>query len=491
MAVSVHRLAQVVGVFAIMASAVSQEYGSGINFVLVNSLGTYPAVMWLVPLAMFVAGIVLLPKVWLFARFSQVMPRAGSTYVWLTRSLNIPLGFIVAFLWFIGIAAGIGFLAFSFAAFVASTLASIGMPSSWAVTPIGHLALGLLLIWLIFWLHYSGVRNYGVFVDVIFAIVLIAALIAIFYGFTTPQSVVLDAIQKAIGAPVTPPPSAGSPSLSAFVAVVALFMFAYGGLTGAASLGGEARDATRSMPRGIIYGWIVALILFTLVSAALFNAVPWWAVPPLIKSGHSFLATTPGLIGMVAPRAVNFIVNLLVAIIVGKTVAPQMLDSSRMLFAYAQDHLLPPKLLHTSSSKAPDTALLTTAILGSLFLVDATFAGWQIGVLLRAMSLVLVFGMLGIGAWNMRVSGRYRDVPWAQQIVRHADVLVFATLAIIVAIILEISVIVVPGKPWYYQPSFQALVAIVIGVAIYLWAAARGRQNHESIGARWTELPTD
>jgi len=87
---------------------------------------------------MIAAGILLLPKVILFMRFSRVIPRAGSTYVWLTRSLSLPVGFVVAFLWFVGIVAGIGFLSFSFASFLASTLSALGLPGGWAVTPTGH-----------------------------------------------------------------------------------------------------------------------------------------------------------------------------------------------------------------------------------------------------------------------------------------------------------------------------------------------------------------
>ncbi len=67
---SIQRLAKAVGVAAILASALSQEYGSGINFVLTSSLGTYPAVTYLVPLAMVAAGLLLLPKVILFMRFN-------------------------------------------------------------------------------------------------------------------------------------------------------------------------------------------------------------------------------------------------------------------------------------------------------------------------------------------------------------------------------------------------------------------------------------
>ena len=477
------RLAKVVGVAVILASALSQEYGSGINFVLTSSLGAYPKVTYLVPLAMVIAGIVLLPKVILFMRFSRVIPRAGSTYVWLTRSLNLPVGFVVAFLWFVGVVAGIGFLSFSFSSFLASTLETFGLPAGWAATHAGHVIIGLGLIWLIFGLHYSGVSRYGMFVLFIMGLVVVAACITMFYGFRTPQSTVLVAVQHVLGqAPPSPTPAQATPSMEAFISVVALFMFAYGGLTAATSLGGEARDATRTMPRGIFLGWLSAFILYSLVSLALFHAVPWWTVKPLVDSKHSELATTPGLIGLVAPRAIAVLVNVLVTLIVGKTVAPQMLDSSRYLFAWAQDGLLPKAFLHTARTKAPDVALLVTALLGSVFLLEATFFGWAIGVTLRAMSLVLVFGMLGVGVFNLRFNRAFTSF-WATTVVNRPSTLVAGALAIIVAIGLLQSIIIVPKTPWMFQPSFQALVAIVIAIAIYLGASRAARRNGTDLRA--------
>jgi hypothetical protein len=62
-------------------------------------------------------------------------------------------------------------------------------------------------------------------------------------------------------------------------------------------------------------------------------------------------------------------------------------------------------------------ALLVTAIPGSLFLLEATFFGWAIGVTLRAMSLVLVFGMLGIGVFNLRFNQAMRSF-WAEAVVK-------------------------------------------------------------------------
>ena len=485
-----YRLAKVVGAFAIVASAVSQEYGTGINFVLVNSLGQYPRITTLVPLAMIGAGLLLIPNVALFMSFSRVIPRAGSSYVWLSRSLNLPVGFVIAFLWFVGVVASMGFLAYSFSSFLGTALDALGLDASLVLSHAGHLVVGLALIWLIFLLHYTGVKNYSAFVIVIFYLVLIAAALPVYFGFSTSPATFLSKVTPLIGrTPVRPADS--SPSLLAFVQVMTLFMFAYAGLEGAASLGGEARNAPRRMPRGIFGGWLIALLLYSLVAVALFHAVPWYAVGALIASEHAAVATTPGLIGLVAPRTVAVFMNVVVTVIAGKTVAPQMLDCSRFLFAWSQDGLLPPALARTSGSQVPHVALVITALLGSLFLVDATFAGWQIGVLLRSMSLVLVFGGLGAGALNLRWNRAYRDLPWAQTIASRR-LAIIGLLAIIIAAGLLVSVITVPKTAWYLQPSVQGVAAALIGGGIYAWASRRARrQGIDLRGTARAQLPVE
>lgn len=473
------RLAKVAGVLAVCASAVSQEYGSGINFVMVNSLSAYPAVKWLVPLAMLVAGIVLIPKVALFARLSTVAPRAGSSYVWLTRSLNLPIGFIAAFLWFVGVGAAGGFLAYASAPFIGAFLTSIGVPGVWCTTVPGHLVIGLAAIWILFALHSSGVHNYATFVSVMFVLVLIAAALTIAYGFGTSQDYFLSKVNAVV--PMTAPTNESPPSWSAFISVVTLFMFAYGGLTAATSLGGEAREPReKTMPRGIVFGFATALVLYTLIAYALFHVVPYWAVAPLLAAKKQALATTPGLIGLIAPRAVSAFLNFLVAVIVVKTIAPGMLDCSRYLFAWSSDGLLPAAFGSTNKNKAPQVALMTIAILDTIFLLEATFIGWSIGVVVRSISLVLVFGMVGIGIYNMQF-GSAKNSALARVNKDHPDVLLWAPLAIIIAIVLLASVIVVPKTAWYFQPSFQGLIAVLIALWIYMRAKAKDPNIDERV----------
>jgi len=116
------RLAKAVGVLAITASAICAEYGSGINYVSVQSLSVYPDVKGFVPLAVFVCGIAMLPKAYLFAAFSRVMSRACSKHVWLARSLGLPAGIRVTVVyWAIG-PAGAGFLAYAFGTFLGNAM---------------------------------------------------------------------------------------------------------------------------------------------------------------------------------------------------------------------------------------------------------------------------------------------------------------------------------------------------------------------------------
>ncbi|MGH7329822.1 MAG: APC family permease, partial [Polyangiaceae bacterium] len=392
-------------------------------------------------------------------------------YVWLSRSLGLPVGFVVSFLWFVGVVAAMGFLAFSCTTFIGAFIDSIGGNGAWTTTHAGHLVIGLAAIWIIFGIHYVGVRRYTTLISIMFVLVLIAAFLTIGYGFATPHSAFMAKVGSLIHA-VTPQQTA--PSLGSFVSVITLFLFAYGGLTAATSLGGEARNATVTMPRGIVYGFLTALILYAAIAFALFHVVPYWTVSPLIAANHKELATTPGLIGLIAPHAVSAFLNLLVALIVIKTIAPEMLDCSRYLYAWGQDGLLPKAFQRTSRYQTPQVALLTVAIIGSLFLIEATFAGWSIAVVIRSISLVIVFGMLGVGVYNMRF-GAARTSELARVVKEHPDVLIWAPLAIIVAAILLASVIVVPKTVWWLQPSFQGLIAILIAIWIYRSALRRDR----------------
>jgi basic amino acid/polyamine antiporter, APA family len=464
------RLARTVGLFAVMASAVAGEYGAGINFVAVQSLSVYPGVQYLVPVAMAVTGLVLVTKVFMFARFSRVMPRAGSAYVWIVRSVDPLAGFIAGFLWWISLTAAMGFIAFAFSTFLGNAVTGLGLDGAVLTTHVGRTVIGLAAIWGIYTLHAAGVKHYGTFVSVLLWLIVGTALTITLIGFsTTPEhfiTLVSAQTKQAIAAPAAGP----GPSLGAFVSVCALFIFAYGGVSAAPSLGGETRDAERTVPSGLVLGWLVALVLYTLVAAALLHAAPWWAIVALVKTKHAGLVTAPGLVSVVAPHWVGVLLNLVVAVIVGKTLGPQLLTGSRLLFAFGQDRLLPESLAGTSHTQVPAAALRTTAILASLFLLQSVFVGWSLGVVIRSLSVLIVWGLVGVGALMLRAGKRGAGQGWAATIASDPWMPIAGIASIVICVVLFLSIAISPNTPLVFQPLFQTVVATVVAIGLYLHA---------------------
>jgi len=487
------RLAKSLGVMAIAASALTHEYGATINYVSTNSIGVFPDIQDMVPWAMMVAGLLLIPKVFLYIRFSRVMPRAGSVYIWMSRALSLPVSFTLCFLDWVGLTAAMGFIAYVFGTFLGQAFVSAGVPEgAWLTTSVGHLVLGAVVLWLFFTAHLVGVHVYGRLVVALAALIFAAVIVIVFYGFgTSPETFVQLAASQANVA-LQPPASAGSPTISAFVSVTFLFIAAYGGLTGAPALGGEARDASKTIPQGLFLGWITALVLYTAVSAALFHAVPWWATLGLINGKASALATAPGLISVVAPKVVGIVLNFAVAIIVGKTAIPQMMVCSRLVFGFAQDHVMPATFLHTSRWKTPDHALLLSAGMATIFLVQSCFGGWAIGIVIRSFTVLLMLIFVALGALNVCFSRRFQTIDWAARLrANEALVATMAVLAIAISLVLLYGGLIVPNTAWYLQPLFQGAVAAVVAVLILLSARSRARAQGVELHQVATGLPLE
>lgn len=484
-------LLRIVGTIVVALSALSQEYGSGINFVVPHSLGKYPATEGLVPLAILVAGLLLIPQVALFSRYATVMPRAGSSYVWLTRSLGPTMGFAVAFLWLIGLCGSIGFVAYAGATFVNNTLHSLGVHSLWAVSPYGRLAIGMGSIWSLAALHCVGVKRYGHFIYVVGGIVVVAAVIVIATGFAAPPTHSVKTLEHVANIQIQGAHS--HPSPVAFFATVSLFVFAYGGLSGGTSLGAEVINPSRSMPRGIVGGWLSAVVLYTLVAFALFHAMPWWAALPVLHSGHGYLLTVPSLIGLLVARPVAIALNVLTAIIVIKTIAPQLLCASRFLYAWAEDGFITRRIQSTNRAHAPVVAIVLAAAIGNLFLLDAIFSGWAIGVIVRALSLVLTFAMLGVGILFLSwVSAQRRKRPYSDDLTEGRGIKVMAFLAILIGAPLMALVLQEAGKPWYFQPWFQVAATIAISLVLSGWARSRHATRYgDEFAAQFLRIPAE
>jgi amino acid transporter len=456
------------GVFAIMASAVAAEYGSGVNTLLSGALGSHPEITYLLPLAVVLAGLLLLPSVILYTRFASVISNAGSAYVWMATSLGPMAGFIIAFVYFVGVLGSMGFLAYIFSTFISTFAEGIGALkfAEWCLTPLGKLLTGLGLIIATLVMHLRGAHYYGKIISILFFGVLLAAGTTVFFGLTTDQTVVIEHVSNALGHAVVPPQS-DTPSLTALLSVITLLVYLYGGISAAPSLGGESKSQGNTLAKGIFQGWLVALLLYTLVAFSLFNAVPWWLIHPAVAAGKESLMTVPGLIGIMAPLGVSLAYKALIIVIAGKTVAPLMFDCSRNLYAWAVDGRIHASFMKTNSNNVPHVALITVAVLTLIFLAQSVYGGFQIGVALRAISLMLVTVAVAIGALRICYSSQFANSPIRAGLCAKRGTVVAATMACLIGVLLISFGVMQPNVPFILQPGVQGIIAVLIAFAIY------------------------
>lgn len=482
-------LARVLGVLAVAAATLAAEYGSGVNLVLVNALGTQPRVTYLVPVALIVAGVVLGPAVLLFARFAQALPRAGSAYVWMTRTVGARIGFAASALYVVGVIGSIGFQSYGFAVFFANMLDATGWRAGAAAagSPTGHILLGALPILAFTVIQLRGISSFGRLMAVMLGMVLVVVVLTVVISLTGDPATYLHHTENLLGHPVVAPADT-KPTLSAFLGCLVLFVYSYGGVSAAPSLGGETRDG-KTLAGGLVRGWLIAIALYAVVAFSVFRAVPWYAVNPLVTAGHQADATIPGIIAVFAPRAFTIVFDLFIVIVAGKTIAPLMVDCSRIMFAWSRDGLLPPVCGRTNARRVPVVPVLVTSVLGVLFVFEMSTAGFQIGVALRAVTFMLVIAIVGLGWLRLRTAAHHPT--WAKELVRRRELLVAAPAAVAIAVALMIQGFVQPNTPLLLQPGVQALFALAVAAVLWSVASRRARAAGQVLGGATRSMVDD
>ena len=203
--------------------------------------------------AWLLGGAIALAGAFIYAELGARRPEAGGQYAYLREAFHPALAFAYAWALLLLIqTGGMAASAMTFARY-ARELAHVPLPEG----VLSALVLGVLTL-----VNALGVRS-GATVQNLLMLVKIAAILAIVgAGF---------AIAQPMGAPVSPP--AGGEAASGFGAAMVPVLFAYGGWQTAAFVGGEVKDAARTLPRGMVLGVIGVVLLYAGVNIACLRAL--------------------------------------------------------------------------------------------------------------------------------------------------------------------------------------------------------------------------
>jgi APA family basic amino acid/polyamine antiporter len=421
-----------VGLVTATALVLGNMIGSGV-FLLPASLapyGGYSLIGW----AVSAIGALLLAGV--FYRLAKRAPRAGGPYAYSREAFGDCVGFLVAWIYWVGLVGGNTAIAVAFASYLSALVPVIG------TTPLFGALAALAAIWVLTAVNVAGVRSAGA-VQVVTTILKISPLLALaLFGFVHFDPHLL-----------APGPRAGS-AMNAINVCVAATLFAFIGVESATIPAGHVRDPGRTIPRATLLGTAIAAVFYIACTTAVLGVVPAGELEhshaPFADAGRLLWGGWAGL--LIAGAATVSCFGALNGWILIAGQFPQ---------AVAKDGLFPRLFARESSRATPTLGLLVAAALTSLVVLanytHGMIAMFTFIVLLSTLSIVVAY-LFSTMAEIVLARRAGRALP-AREAALACAAFAFSLWAVIGA-----------GKDAVYWN----FVLLALGIPLYVWQVRAG-----------------
>ena len=295
-----------------------------------------------------IGGAVALCGVFSYGELAAMFPRSSGEYNFLRQTYHPALGFLAGWL-----SATVGF-----AAPVALAAMAFGQYAKAIVPGAPPLALGLGVVWIVSLVGLRGLRQSSAFqmIWTILKVTLILALLVAGFVLAKPQ-------------PISFAPSAADPSLviSAPFAISLVFvMYSYSGWNAATYIAGEMRDPQRSLPRSLLVGTSIVIVLYVAL-----NALFLYATPIAELAGQIDVAVIAGkhIFGDLGGR----IVGALICIGLVSSISAMMWIGPRVTTVMGEDMPILRVFARRSRNGVPTTAVLFQLVVATLMLFTQSF----------------------------------------------------------------------------------------------------------------------
>ena len=295
-----------------------------------------------------IGGAVALCGVFSYGELAAMFPRSSGEYNFLRQTYHPAVGFLAGWL-----SATVGF-----AAPVALAAMAFGQYAKAIVPGAPPLALGLGVVWIVSLVGLRSLRQSSAFqmIWTILKVTLILALLVAGFVLAKPQ-------------PISFAPSAADPSLviSAPFAISLVFvMYSYSGWNAATYIAGEMRDPQRSLPRSLLVGTSIVIVLYVAL-----NALFLYATPIAELAGQIDVAVIAGkhIFGDLGGR----IVGALICIGLVSSISAMMWIGPRVTTVMGEDMPILRVFARRSRSGVPTTAVLFQLVVATLMLFTQSF----------------------------------------------------------------------------------------------------------------------
>ncbi len=351
------RLSRRLGLWSAVAVLIGSTIGSGI-FRTPASVAQRIDDVPLFLLAWVMGGVVAVCGALTYAELAAAFPRSGGIYVFLREGFGPLPAFLFGWAELLIIRPGAyGAIGITASAY---SLRTVGLDPASPVLGLpvrGDQALGAVFILLVAVVNYFGIKRGAVIqnLSTAFKVGALAALIVL--GFLIGQGMGAGPMlaQRAT--------VSASPFLLAMVSI----LWAYDGWADLAFVGGEVKDPQRTLPRALIIGTSVVVVLYLGI-----NLVYLYLIPiEQMKQAELVAADVASL--LIGPAGIVAI-SAAVAVSTFGTLNGSMMTAPRIFFAMAEDGLFPKAIAKVDErTGAPTAAIVLAAVLGVIFVLIKTF----------------------------------------------------------------------------------------------------------------------
>lgn len=428
-------LVREVGPFTAFTICLSHVIGGGINFYSINASVSFPGAN--VPLGYGLAGIPTVLVALVVALMGISMPRAGGDYVFMSRVLSPPMGFLTSWLFWGTEVLSLGIIGFLDIWFWGLGLWVVGK----AMNAPGIIALGLalqdetisvigglILVAVMSLIAILGMRIYSWFINILWVIPAVGSFITLgYFGGAMVGANAQAAWDNVFGAGVWDKVVSFAETsgwseaqygfgidMSATFYTMIPATWAYIGFTSPAFVGSEVRDPPRGMLMGVALGSIVIAIYYVIISALCYgaygnfvSAYGFAAAQPGFEAAVGMPALEPmlplfgGVLAMDVP-VLAFFIAVTGAIWLMNDIPPFLLVCSRQVFAWAFDRQFPETFAAVSERwHSPHYAILLTMVLGFVGVIMSHSAIFGAVVMMIDTTMLAVFRYMIVSITGM------------------------------------------------------------------------------------------
>ncbi len=504
--------------FDVFIFVVAGPAASGVIFYSVSTAADFPGAS--LPLAFLIGLGIFLPITILVAITSATMPRSGGLYIAVSRVLGPTIGYMSAWLLFVGYGISSGVLGYIVVGLIGSGCSTAGLAGGSDVlarvgaamqTPLWQTIGGAVWVVLFWYIAYRGIRKVKNIMRAMFFIPMVGTIIAVIWFFASGgiESVaasfnavwgegVFQAIQARALALGWDAPGFSLPStVSALIVVI----WAYTSITIINYAGGEIKTPKTSMLRGFLTGTIFVGLFYMVIVFAVYRAFGGFIGSyDFLHDNHPEVLTE--LMGGLVQPSVSFyfmsiagnvwfglVVAVSIALWFANSILPGFLANSRLAFAMSMDKSFPKALSAVNRrTGSPTNAVHLNAVFCFLGVIMMTLS---VNVILAVLTLTVFFIFWPYGLSAMLLPYHKPEIYDRSPVKKELFGVPVMTILGAFTFVAGWFFIYLSFKEFTPVVMLTLIAVMLAGMIVYLYQQWRNKQDGVDVSRIYSQIPPE